>query len=477
MSTNGKTFSANTREGEREELNALFLRTVHATDEFKAVQEANKRKRRGQFFTPVGIARFMAGMLDFPEQANISILEPGAGTGLLSVCVILRALQYDSVQRISVTFVENDPDACEFLNTLIAEFEDVSRKYPLKIECEILKENFIAWGNASQYDIVICNPPYLKLPKNSEEAVAMAPFVYGQPNLYALFAIKAMQHLKPKGSFVFITPRSWTSGEYFRRMREYLLAETSLQALHLFESRDKVFSGETVLQETMIWAGVKNGDTGNVRISSSEDDSLQAVNAITVPFPEIVVNGKILLPVTGNDYDLLREMAGFSDTFDSLGYVFKTGPVVEFRNKGFLLENEEPGAIPLLRSVNVHNGEFTFPVHVGKAQYLKQDAKSSLLMPNNPTVIVKRLSAKEEIRRLQCCEYIPLDEKDRVSMENHVNYLARKDGKPLSLNEVNWAFGILSSDVYDRYFRIVNGNTQVNAGELNSLPVKRRGFG
>lgn len=51
---------------------------------------------------------------------------------------------------------------------------------------------------------------------------------------------------------VYIVPRSWTSGAYFTAFRQYLLGEGRLEQIHLFVSRDKVFSEEQVLQETMI---------------------------------------------------------------------------------------------------------------------------------------------------------------------------------------------------------------------------------
>ena len=63
--------------------------------------------------------------------------------------------------------------------------------------------------------------------------------------------------LKKEGQFVFITPRSWTSGLYFKRFRKYLLDNLSIKRMHLFVSREKVFGMESVLQETMILYGEK----------------------------------------------------------------------------------------------------------------------------------------------------------------------------------------------------------------------------
>ena len=60
-----------------------------------------------------------------------------------------------------------------------------------------------------------------------------------------------------------------------------------------------------------------------------------------------------------------------------------------------------------------------------------------------------------------------------MTVENHVNYLTRKDGMEMTRNEIDQLFDILMSDMYERYIRLINGSTQINAGELNKLPLQR----
>lgn len=55
-------------------------------------------------------------------------------------------------------------------------------------------------------------------------------------------------NLKKGREMVYIIPRSWTSGAYFRAFRNYFLQEGKIQQIHLFISRDKVFTEEQVLQ-------------------------------------------------------------------------------------------------------------------------------------------------------------------------------------------------------------------------------------
>lgn len=69
------------------------------------------------------------------------------------------------------------------------------------------------------YDIVISNPLYSKIGKNDPRAVITETIVYGQPNIYAVFMVVASRLLKPDGQLVFIVPRGFAAGQYFRRFR------------------------------------------------------------------------------------------------------------------------------------------------------------------------------------------------------------------------------------------------------------------
>lgn len=77
-------------------------------------------------------------------------------------------------------------------------------------------EMICADPNPLKYDMVIGNPPYMKIAKDAPEARAMPDVCYGAPNLYFLFAEMGMFNLIPNGELVYIIPRSWTSGAYFK---------------------------------------------------------------------------------------------------------------------------------------------------------------------------------------------------------------------------------------------------------------------
>ena len=51
-----------------------------------------------------------------------------------------------------------------------------------------------------------------------------------------------------------------------------------------------------------------------------------------------------------------------------------------------------------------------------------------------------------------------------------MNYLV-KEKDTISEDELFGLMGVLASELWDKYYRILNGNTQVNAGEVNGIPM------
>lgn len=196
------------------------------------------------------------------------------------------------------------------------------------------------------FDIVISNPPYLKIRKEAAESVCMSEIVHGQPNMYFLFMAMAVKMLRTNGEFVFITPRSWTSGTYFKSFRSYFMDSMDIQRVHLFESRNSVFKGkeghsDDILQETMITYGKKSkSQSRNIIIAISQNaQDLGKVKEIQVESGNCLPEGKehyFVLPSDEEDLKVLNYMKKMPNTVEEAGFRFKTGQVVEFRNKEYI---------------------------------------------------------------------------------------------------------------------------------------------
>ena len=58
---------------------------INSTKSFLENMPKSERKKKGQFFTSKETAEFMANMFDFSNfKETISLLDPGAGTGILT---------------------------------------------------------------------------------------------------------------------------------------------------------------------------------------------------------------------------------------------------------------------------------------------------------------------------------------------------------------------------------------------------------
>lgn len=448
----------------------MIEKIVEITEEYKELHKKTARKNKGQFFTPPEIARYMA-MATAKKAESLSILDPGCGNAILSAAVVEACIQSKKCFNFIITLVENDEAVMNVTNESIRIIERYVSENGGSVRFLLKKENFITLSLTEKYDIVISNPPYKKLRKDSEEARCMHHVLYGQPNLYGLFMAKSLDALKEGGRFVFITPRSWTTGLYYKALREYVFKTLNIEELLLFNDRGKVFANEDVLQETMIMfgkKGVKQNRDIQIRIATGSDMiTHKNITAETDLIKDIGEDHYLFLPSNMEEMNAIKRMVEKKKNFLSSGYIFKTGPVVEFRNKEYLDKTRD---IRMYRAAHVVKGKCVFPVNTDKSQYISKDAKH-LMIPNSPTVFVKRITAKEESKRLQCCVYVPSQNERYISVENHLNYLTRIDHKPLSVTEATTICNLLNSDLYDTYYRVLGGSTQVNAGDLNNLPL------
>ena len=167
--------------------------------------------------------------------------------------------------------------------------------------------------------------------------------------------------------------------------------------------------------------------------------------------------------------NILKKMSGWKNTLPKIGLKMKTGLTVDFRNREALCNSAENGAVPLFYAQHIQNGKVVFPI--GKENEYLETSQMGLLQKNTNYLFVKRFTAKEEHRRLQCGVYLARKnpEYTKISTQNKINFIAGI--RELSECTVYGLYVLFNSTFYDRYYRILNGSTQVNSTEVNSMPV------
>lgn len=456
---------------------------IKATTEYIDRMPKSQRKKYGQFFTSKETARFMAGLFEIPNECQkLSILDPGAGSGILSIALLERLQEVPSIKEIQLVCYENDPNVVDLLGTNLERVCIQSKKkisYKILFDNYILSQetdyNFMLGANleSEKFDFVIGNPPYMKIAKDAPEALAIPDVCYGAPNLYFLFASMSLFDLRENGELVYIIPRSWTSGAYFKRFRQKFLSEGILEHIHLFVSRDKVFEKESVLQETIIIKVKKTrSKPKTVTITTTQSNSDFSEKTIFRAPYATVINGPncyVYLVTNSTEVNTLNILNKWKNTLPSIGLKMKTGLTVDFRNREALRDEAEEQAVPLFYSQHIQNGKVVFPV--GKEHEYLVTEQRGLLQPNKNYLFVKRFTAKEERRRLQCGVYLAkkYPEYSKISTQNKINFI---DGIcDLSECVVYGLYVLFNSTLYDCYYRILNGSTQVNSTEVNSMPV------
>ena len=457
---------------------------IDRTNQYIDMMPKKERKKYGQFFTSKDTARFMADLYQIPaEKQKISILDAGAGSGILSCAFLERLEQIESVQEIELICYENDDKIIELLEDNLQICQTNSKK---RIQIQIINDNYItsqyldfndrlgANPNPWKDDFVIGNPPYMKISKDAPEAVAMPRVCYGAPNLYFIFASMGLFNLKENGEMVYIIPRSWTSGAYFKRFREYFLTEGKLEHIHLFISRNKVFDREDVLQETIIIKAKKTDkipDTITITSSQSNHDFDNLIS-LTVDYNLVVSKNDfyVYLVTDEKQVSMLKRLHRFDKTLPDIGLKMKTGLTVDFRNQEVLRNQAEEGAIPLFYSQHIKEGKVQFPIQK-EYQYIVTSQKG-LMQDNRNYLFVKRFTAKEEHRRLQCGVYLSKEypQYTKISTQNKINFVDYLIGE-MPEYVVYGLYVIFNSTLYDEYYRVLNGSTQVNSTEINAMPV------
>ena len=458
-----------------------------------------QRKDHGLFLTPVPVAEFMGERIAV-QGRKVRILDPAAGAGVLACAAVEKvASRKQKPDVIELVAYEVDRGLVPALRAVLDHLAGWCRtrnglRVAVRVEtADFIMENaealrpyglFRSQSEAEGFDAVIANPPYFKIGKGDPRAVAAADVVHGQPNIYALFMAVGAALLRQRGDFVFITPRSFASGPYFRRFRTMFFGLIRPTGVHVFGSRRDAFRRDAVLQENVIVSGVRqdrwheNGATASLSISSSLGvDDIGAPDTRETPADAVLdfasAEKVLRLPVCDEDEEALALVDSWPGSLAALGLSISTGPVVPFRAKELIASQGEVPAshVPLLWMNHVRAMRVTWPLDRHKPEYIARAGAEALLVPNRNYVLIRRFSAKEEPRRLTAAPYIAADPAlPEIGLENHLNYVHRRGGT-LSADEAWGLAALYNSRLLDTWFRAVNGNTQVSATELRTMPL------
>lgn len=449
--------------------------------------EQNHKKELGQFFTPLILSNYIASFSTI-IKSKLKILDPGCGTCILSCSLIEKLSENLKLKIIDLTTYEIDSQLNIYTLAVLSYLKDwlTKSKINLKINhqnVDFINDNFISIDcpNDEKFDIIISNPPYFKISKDDERKKLFKSLSSGQLNIYAVFAAISANMLNNNGELIFIIPRSFASGEYFKTFRNIFFSKIQISNIHLFISRKDAFGEDKVLQENLIIRGSKTNKINlKKKIIVSQSYGLKDIESFTKKdflYTQLInLNSEekfLYLPNSVEQEQIMKLIKSQRNNLVSLGFKISTGPIVYFRKSEFLQKERGGNSVPLYWLDNVKKHVITHPMNgKSKEQFIMNTEKShSVLTPNKNLVLVRRFSSKDDSSRLVAAAHLKKDllGYTKIGIENKLNYIVKKAGE-LSTYEAIGISSILNSYIYDEYFKTFNGNTQVSASELKKIP-------
>lgn len=442
------------------------------------------KEKYNQYYTPITIADYMASMFN-NNLEFINILDPGCGLGILTMGVVKYLLKKGKTKKICVSMYEIDNIVIPHLQKNMEELRNICSKKKVQLIYTIKNEDFIFSSidllkennNNKEFDYVIMNPPYNKMSNDSKHKKMLKNIGIDISNYYAAFVQLACKMLKNEGQIVAITPRSFCNGKYFDKFRDLFLKSMYFDKIHLFESRKDVFDNEDVLQESMIYHCIKGKAKRDaiVKIYHSYNSTLDNLISTNILLKDIIVgdNKVIRLSKGKEEDDIIKSMMRVRCTLQDIGLNVSTGPIVDFREDSNVLhKNYTEGGQVILFPEHIKNKKINWPIIEGlkKFNYISTNQNNiNRLRTNGNYVVVRRITSKEEKRRIISALYIgEFYNFDLVGFDNKLNYFhINKQG--INIDIAKGLNIYLNSTLVDSYFRTFSGNTQVNVSDLKMI--------
>lgn len=459
----------------------------------KLIREKSKAEniRLGRLFTKKDTAKLMADMLELdPTRGAYTILDPGAGTGILSAAVVEAICEKcTACRQIFLTCYESDET---FLPMLRDNLERIRKKarhdYDVKLFVTVYDENYLVDSKnhytvtffdtvEDKYDIIISNPPTDLVAKDSPEALAVGGVTQLKISEAFLFARLAARHLEDGGRLVIMLPTTVASASQLTSYRQEMAKTLSLTGIHLFVGKQKNTKRAIPLKKSIILAYGKCERPLTVSVTTSTDSGKTKAKLPPLDYDFVVDknDGSLTLPKSVEDTKIVKYISGFPETLSSLGLKISTGLVIDSRCEGLLFTEPIKGSVPLIRPSAIRGGTVSFPLPI-KKQYIAP-VNPGLMQKNKNMVIIKRVPAKSDERFMNSAIYLAsqLPAYRYISTHNKINFIDTKDKSSEMCARLAFGlFALFNSTIYDRYISIVSKSKQINAKELRELPLPPR---
>lgn len=221
----------------------------------KSISKIDK-KSEGIYFTPPSMVNKTLQILEPYIDNVLTILEPSCGS-----CEYITALHERFPQCEIVGFETN--------KTIFQSIQSIALS---NFNIHLYNQDYLLYQSQTSYDLIIGNPPYLVVKKQS---VSKEYYDYfdGRPNIFILFLIKSLKLLSPNGILSFILPKSFLSCLYYDKTRKYITKYFNI--LVIIECEDNYIETK---QETILFIVQKRTFDVDIIIESNTKYVLEVNN-------------------------------------------------------------------------------------------------------------------------------------------------------------------------------------------------------
>ncbi len=212
---------------------------------FRKMDSAPAVAVHGQVFTRAHIVEFILDLAGYTSDKllhNMTLLEPGCGSGAFMVAAATRLLASRppdvSLESLapcllgvekSVELVERTRSS--LVKVLLA--NGVNKATAIDLAgAWVIRDDFLAMATESRFDFVVGNPPYVRqeaIPKELvDEYRDRFSCFYDRADLYVAFFERSLEMLSEQGILAIICPNRFTKNNYGRKLRKRIAEDFKL---------------------------------------------------------------------------------------------------------------------------------------------------------------------------------------------------------------------------------------------------------
>lgn len=382
------------------------------------------KKKNGIYFTPPSCVHNTINLLQDYLKRAINVLEPSYGSGEYITAI------HREYPNINITGIEYYKPIYE--STLHLRNNNV----------ELYNVDFLEYKTDIMYDLIVGNPPYYVM-KKQDVGKEYHPYFDGRPNIFVLFLIKSVRHLKSGGIMSFILPKNFLNCLYYDKTRKFIAKHFKI--LHIIECvDDKYIETQQDTVNLIIQKSESNG-TNAAFILENQQYTIFAIPEMKVKITKLYENSKSL--------------------FD-LGFKVSVGNVVWNQCKDIL--TDDATKTRLIYSSDINDNTLIIK------NYTNDDKKNYINKPGitRPMIVINRGYGVGEYKFNFCI----IDEKKEYLVENHLICIEAAKEDELSRKALLQSYKKIILSLNDKrtteFISIYFGNNAINTTELNHiLPI------